>query len=76
MKLIQIVEGIILGQVTYNKVLLISNSYVNTASVWKVINADFDDWYKQGMMYAWLMIKNGFHVEKVKFHALKIPSSQ
>ena len=58
------------GQVDlYNKDTYTIEDY-KTASVWKVINQDFDDWYKQGMMYAWLMIKNGYHVEKVKFHAL------
>lgn len=67
----EIMEGYYLtGQVDlYNKDTFTIEDY-KTASVWKVINADFDDWYKQGMMYAWLMIKNGFHVERVKFHAL------
>lgn len=41
-----------------------------TASVWKVLNRDFDDWDKQGLMYAWLLITNGIHVEEIKFHAL------
>lgn len=41
-----------------------------TASVWKVIYKDFDDWDKQGLMYAWLLISNGIHVEEIKFHAL------
>ena len=58
------------GQIDlYNKDTFTIEDY-KTASVWKIINNDFDDWYKQGMMYAWLMIKNGFIVEKVKFHAL------
>jgi hypothetical protein len=41
-----------------------------TASVWKVRFNDFDDWYKQGMIYAWLLIKNGFKAEKCRFIAL------
>jgi hypothetical protein len=41
-----------------------------TASVWKVKFNDFDDWYTQGMIYAWLLRKNGFAVEKCRFIAL------
>ena len=41
-----------------------------TASVWKVKFADFEDWRKQGLIYAWLLIKNGFTVNKCRFIAL------
>jgi len=41
-----------------------------TASVWKVVNEDYEDWHKQGMMYAWLALKNGLIVNEVKFYAL------
>jgi hypothetical protein len=41
-----------------------------TASVWKVKFNDFHDWYVQGMIYAWLLRKNGFTVEKCRFIAL------
>jgi hypothetical protein len=41
-----------------------------TASVWKIKYNDFDDWYKQGMIYAWLLRNNGFAVEKCRFIAL------
>ena len=41
-----------------------------TASVWKIQFADFDDWYKQGMIYAWLMKKNGVEVKRCEFIAL------
>jgi hypothetical protein len=41
-----------------------------TASVWKVKFNDFYDWYVQGMIYAWLLRKNGFTVEKCRFIAL------
>jgi hypothetical protein len=40
-----------------------------TASVWKVIYGDFDDWRRQGLIYAWLNARNGQHVERVRFHA-------
>jgi len=67
----EIIDGYYLtGQVDlYNKDTYTIEDY-KTASVWKIINEDFDDWHKQGMMYAWLMIKNGYHVERVRFHAL------
>lgn len=41
-----------------------------TASVWKVIKGDFDDWKKQGMGYVWLLRKNGFPCERVTFYAI------
>jgi hypothetical protein len=41
-----------------------------TASIWKVKFGDFEDWYRQGMIYAWLLTKNGFKAEKCRFIAL------
>lgn len=41
-----------------------------TASAWKVIYKDFKDWKKQGLIYAWLMKKNGMKVKKCRFIAL------
>jgi hypothetical protein len=41
-----------------------------TASMWKVKFQDFDDWYKQGMVYAWLLSKNGFPAKKCQFIAM------
>lgn len=41
-----------------------------TASVWKVQFADFSDWYRQGMTYAWLLTQQGLEVRHVKFVAL------
>lgn len=41
-----------------------------TASVWKVIKRDFDDWKKQGLIYAWLLRKNGLPCEKATFYAI------
>lgn len=41
-----------------------------TASIWKVQYKDFADWYKQGMVYAWLMKKSGLNVKRCKFIAL------
>jgi len=40
-----------------------------TATVWKVMFKDFEDWRKQGLLYAWLCLKNGFIVKKVIFYA-------
>jgi len=41
-----------------------------TASVNKIRFKDFKDWYLQGMIYAWLLNKNGFNVKKCRFIAL------
>lgn len=41
-----------------------------TTSCWKVIYKDFSDWYKQGMIYAWLLKKSGLSVKHCKFVAL------
>lgn len=41
-----------------------------TASVWKVQFKDFSDWYKQGMIYAWLMKQSGLKVRRCRFIAL------
>lgn len=38
-----------------------------TGSVWKVIMKDFDDWRMQGIIYAWLLVKNGFKVKRAQF---------
>jgi hypothetical protein len=41
-----------------------------TASVHKVKLNDFNDWYLQGMIYAWLLNKNKFPVKLCRFTAL------
>lgn len=41
-----------------------------TASVYKVMKADFSDWYKQGLAYAWLLKQNGLEVRRCRFIAL------
>ena len=41
-----------------------------TASVWKAIYKDFAEWETQGMIYAWLLKKNGLEVKKCRFIAL------
>ena len=41
-----------------------------TCSVWKVIYGDFEDWRKQGIIYAWLLRQHGIYIGKLKFHAL------
>jgi hypothetical protein len=41
-----------------------------TASVVKVKFGDFNDWYLQGMIYAWLLAKNKFPVNRCRFIAL------
>lgn len=42
-----------------------------TASVWKILHKDFEEWKLQGLMYAWLLYKTrNQHVERIRFHAL------
>jgi hypothetical protein len=41
-----------------------------TCSVWKIKFQSFDDWRKQGLIYAWLLIKNGFEVKTCRFIAM------
>jgi hypothetical protein len=41
-----------------------------TASVTKIKFNDFSDWYVQGMIYAWLLTKNNFPVNRCRFIAL------
>jgi len=41
-----------------------------TASVNKVKFKNFTDWYLQGMIYAWLLRKNGFKAERCRFIAI------
>jgi hypothetical protein len=41
-----------------------------TASVWKIMVGDFEDWRMQGLIYAWLLAKNNFKVKHVRFIAI------
>jgi hypothetical protein len=41
-----------------------------TASVWKVIMGDFEDWRMQGLIYAWLIYQSGFRIERCRFIAI------
>ena len=41
-----------------------------TASVYKWSFADFTDWDRQGLIYAWLMKQNGLKVKEIRFVAL------
>ena len=36
-------------------------------SVWKIVYKDFEDWRKQGLIYAWLLKKNGFDAKTCRF---------
>lgn len=40
-----------------------------TCSLWKVKNSEFSDWKMQGLIYAWLLMKNAKFVEKITFYA-------
>jgi hypothetical protein len=53
----------------YNMAEHVIDDY-KTASVWKIIKGDFEDWRMQGIGYAWLLVNNGFEVKKARFTAL------
>lgn len=53
----------------YNAVAESLEDY-KTASVWKVLFSDFEDWRRQGLIYAWLLAKLGKPVKQLKFYAL------
>ena len=41
-----------------------------TASVWKVKFQSFDDWRRQGLIYAWLLKQEGLEVKRCRFIAM------
>lgn len=41
-----------------------------SCSVYKIFKEDFDDWRKQGLIYAWLLHKCGFLVKTCRFIAI------
>ena len=41
-----------------------------TGTVTKILKGDFKDWKKQGLIYAWVAIKKGYYIDKLKFHVL------
>lgn len=41
-----------------------------TCSIYKIKSHDFEDWRRQGLIYAWLLIKNGFKVKTCRFIAI------
>lgn len=41
-----------------------------TASVWKVKFQSFDDWRRQGLIYAWLLKQQGLEVKRCRFIAM------
>ena len=47
-----------------------------TASVWKIKYNNFDDWQKQGMLYAYLLHENGLSAKYCEFIALLKDYSQ
>lgn len=51
----------------YNETLQAIEDY-KTCSVWKYVYQDFDDWYKQGLMYAFILGKD--KVKRLRFHCM------
>ena len=67
----QEVEGIkVTGRIdNFNMRTGVISDY-KSVSVWKIKFKDFEDWRKQGLIYAWLLQKNGFEVKTCRFVAL------
>lgn len=67
---VDVSKSVVTGQVdNYDPETKTLSDY-KTASVWKVQLKDFDDWRRQGLVYAWLMGKNGVKVVKCRFIAM------
>lgn len=67
---VDVSKSVVTGQVdNYDPETKTLSDY-KTASVWKVQLKDFEDWKKQGLIYSWLMNKNGVEVKKCRFIAL------
>jgi len=66
-----IIEGItVTGKIdNYNMETGLVTDY-KTASIWKIMVGDFEDWRMQGLIYAWLLYHNGFRIEKCRFIAI------
>lgn len=63
-------KSFVTGQVdSYDMENAIINDW-KTASVWKVLKNDFNDWQKQGLTYAWLLTQQGLEVKRCRFVAL------
>jgi hypothetical protein len=63
-------DGIVVtGRIdNYNMRSCILSDY-KTASVWKIKFGNFEDWRLQGLIYAWLLNRNGFDVQTCRFVA-------
>lgn len=64
---VQVQDKVVTGQVDlYDMEEGVIYDY-KTTSVWKVIYKSFDEWKKQGYIYAWLMKQSGLKVNKCVF---------
>lgn len=61
---------VVTGKVDLYDMLNCEITDYKTASAWKVVFGDFEDWWRQGMVYAWLMRKSGLEVKKCRFVAM------
>lgn len=60
------VDGVtVTGQVDYFSDGVIHD--YKTASVWKVLRQEYEDWRRQGQIYAWLLAQNGIRVSMARF---------
>ena len=67
---VQVQDKIVTGRVDlYDMKNAIITDY-KTASVWKYIYKSYDDWKRQGLIYAWLLKQDGLEVDKCRFVAM------
>lgn len=67
---VEVGDKVVTGQVDLYDMKKSEITDYKTASVWKVIYKSFDDWKKQGLVYAWLLKQDGLEVDKCRFVAM------
>lgn len=67
---VEVGDKVVTGQVDLYDMKKSEITDYKTASVWKVVYKSFDDWKKQGLVYAWLLKQDGLEVDKCRFVAM------
>jgi hypothetical protein len=63
-------EVTVTGQIDNYDMATATVTDYKTASVYKVMVGDFEDWRMQGLIYSWLLVENGFKIDNCRFIAL------
>ena len=67
---VEVGDKVVTGQVDLYDMVRSEITDYKTSSVWKIVYKSFDDWRKQGLIYAWLMKQNGLEVKRCRFVAM------